>query len=419
MFTLGAITLFGMLGLVVDIGWAYYHKEAAQAAAEAAANAAVKAAYSQSGGSISCGSNSVVCQTETACPSSISGNGSNNIQKGCLYAMANGYTSTGKQKVTLETGTGSISGVTVSYYAIAKVSERLPQLFSAVTGNYNANLTARSIVGYVPATAGGCIYVLNPTAVSMTMNGNTFLDTGCGVYVDSNNAAAITMVGNSSITATGGSKVNVVGNVSIGSNSSITPTAVTGAPTFTDPLAGLDAPSDGTCQTPPSPSNNDNVTISAGTYCGDLNVTGHAKLTLNPGLYIIKGNTSTGGLSVGGQATINGSGVTIYIETGTISFAGGASSNLTAPTSGNWQGILIFQARGDTTGASLAGGASQLTSGVIYIPSAGLTFNGGSSNNSQAATIVSNTFTVTGNSYIQSSATSPYLSTETGVVVIE
>ena len=30
MFTLAAVPLFGILGLVVDIGWAYYRKQAAQ-----------------------------------------------------------------------------------------------------------------------------------------------------------------------------------------------------------------------------------------------------------------------------------------------------------------------------------------------------------------------------------------------------
>ena len=61
------------------------------------ASGAVKAAYAQSSGTISCGSSNVVCAAETSCPANISGNGSNNVEKGCLYAKANGYTTSGRQ----------------------------------------------------------------------------------------------------------------------------------------------------------------------------------------------------------------------------------------------------------------------------------------------------------------------------------
>ena len=310
MFTIGAMVMFGMLGLVVDIGYAYYRKEAAQAAAEAAAQATVKAAYASSGGSIACGAGSVVCQSETACPANISGNGSTNVEKGCLYAKANGYTTAGRLRVTLQTGTGTVNGIHVTYYAVAKVSETLPQLFSAVTGNTNAHYTARSTVGYIPASGGGCIYVLNPTIASLTMNGNTSLSTGCGVYVNSSNSGAITFAGNNaSITATGGSKVNVVGGVNYGPN----PGAISPAPQLNqqstgDPLAGMDPPVDGTCQSGVSVQHNQTLTIDPGTYCGDIQDSG--TLHLRPGVYIIKGS-ATGGLSVAGNGTITGSGVTL------------------------------------------------------------------------------------------------------------
>ncbi len=420
MFTLGSVVLFGILGLVTDIGYAYYRKEAAQAAAEAAAGAAVKAAWAQSGGSIACGVNNVVCQSPTPCPATVSGYGTTNIDKGCLYASANGFTTAGRQQVTLETGTGTVNGVTVSYFARARVSEGLPQLFSAVLGNTLLNLTARSSVGYIPASGGGCIYVLNPTLASLTMNGNTALNTGCGVYVNSSNAGAITLSGNNaSITATGGSKVNVVGNVSYGPNpNAISPVPQTGQPSAGDPLAGMDPPTDGTCQSGVTVNNHQTTTISAGTYCGDLNVKGGGTLNLNPGVYIIKGS-ATGGLSVAGSANITGSGVTLYFESGTASFAGGANSNLSAPASGSWQGILMYQSRTNAQTASMVGGAGQLTNGILYFPAAALSYAGGSAANAQSTTIVSDTLSLVGNSYIQASSTSPYLNTVSGVVVLE
>jgi len=419
MFTIGATTMFGMLGLVVDIGYAYYRKTVAQAAAQAAAVSAVKAAYDQSAGTITCGSNHVLCQaTATACPPNIGGFGSDNLEKGCLYATANGFGHGERQWVTLESGTGSVNGVTVAYYVTAKAGERLPQLFSAVLGNTEAMLVARSTVGYIPASGGGCIYVLNPTVVSLTMNGNTILQTGCGMYVNSNNPGAITFSGtNASITATGGSKVNVVGNVDYGPNgSAISPAPIVGAPSTGDPLAGMDPPTDGTCQSGFNVTNHATTTIDPGTYCGDIRVSG--TLNLNPGMYIVKG-TSSGGLTVTGQGTLSGSGVSFYFETGTVNFAGGASVNLSAPTSGIWQGVLMFQARGNTQAASLVGGSSQLTSGILYFPNAQLSYKGGSSSVVQNATIISDTLNLVGNSYFNASATTPYLNTVSGVVVLE
>src|ERR1044071_4813273 len=107
MFTLVLTTMFGAVGLVTDIGWAYYRKQVAQAAGQATAQAAVKAALAMFSGACSTG-NHVLCQPETSCPSSITvSSGMSNIDKACLYAQTNGYVSTGQRKVTLETGTGA------------------------------------------------------------------------------------------------------------------------------------------------------------------------------------------------------------------------------------------------------------------------------------------------------------------------
>ena len=103
LYTLTIIPLFGVLGLVVDIGWAYYRREAAQTAADAAASAAAQAAYTAAGGGApSCSTSGVGCFAAGAaytCPETIA-TPSNNIQVGCMYAKENGFTTAGKQKVT-------------------------------------------------------------------------------------------------------------------------------------------------------------------------------------------------------------------------------------------------------------------------------------------------------------------------------
>jgi hypothetical protein len=414
-----------MVGLVTDLGWAYYRKQTAQAAAQAAALAAVKAAITQSGGT--CGSNNVVCQPETVCPASIPVNGgTSNINKGCLYAQKNGYTNGGKKKVTLQSGTGAISGVTVKYWAVAKVSEQLPLGFSVVTGNTRTVLTARSIVGYIPPSAGGCIYVIAPTGTSMTTNGNTQLTTGCGVWVNSNSATAISLSGgNTTITDTNpDTKVKIVGGYSCygGTTGCITPAPITGAPSAGDPLAGIDPPAAGSC-TPIPNIGKGTTTINPGTYCGTLGVQSNQNLVMNPGNYIFKsGGGNSCGFSASGNGNVTGNGVMMYFaDSCNASITGNGNIDLSAPTTGNYQGVLMYQDRSNAKTSSLTGGAGQALAGILYFPDALLHYTGGSSSNvnAPAATIIAYNFTLDGASYLWNAGSSPYLNTFSGYAIIE
>ena len=196
---------------------AFFRREAAQTAADAAANAAAAAAYlSAGGGSINCSVTNVACySTEYECPATLT-TATNNIQAGCLYARDNGFTTAGRQKVTFQSGAGTpatASGAPMSYWVIVRVSERIPQLFSAVLGFQNGMVTARATAGARMSDGGGCVIELNPNAWgAISMNGNTSLTTGCGVYTNSSSSGAISIVGGGTITTTGGAKTNIVGN---------------------------------------------------------------------------------------------------------------------------------------------------------------------------------------------------------------
>jgi Flp pilus assembly protein TadG len=425
MFTLCLTTMFGVAGLVVDVGWSYYRKQTAQAAAQAAALATVKAALSMSGGT--CGSHNVVCQAETACASSIQvSGGTTNVEKGCLYAQANQYTSSGRQKVTLQTGTGAINGVNVTYWAIAKVSEQLPQLFSVVTGNSTMNLTSRSIVGYVPPTNGGCIYVIAPTGAAMTTNGNTQITTGCGIWVNSTASNAINLSGgNTTITVTNpDTKVEIVGGYNCygGTSGCITPAPVTGAASAGDPLAGIDPPTAGSC-TPIPTIGHQAVTLNPGTYCGSISLQSSDNVTLNPGNYIFKsGGGNSCGLSASANSTLTGNGVFLFFQDNcSVAFSGNGNINLSAPTSGQYQGVLMYEDRANSTPSALTGGSGQQLNGILYFPDALLHYAGGSSSsiNAPAATIIAYNLQLDGSSYIWNAGTSVYLNSFAGYAIIE
>jgi Flp pilus assembly protein TadG len=95
MTTLISIPLFGMLGLVTDLGYMHYVKMTAQSAAEAAAQSAMIDFHKTNGGaSYTCGQTVVCASTETACPTNIT-SPSDPIQDGCMYAQAHGFTARG------------------------------------------------------------------------------------------------------------------------------------------------------------------------------------------------------------------------------------------------------------------------------------------------------------------------------------
>src|ERR1051325_1154221 len=81
--TLTLILSFGLLGFVVDVGWAYWKRTAAKTAAEAASAAVVIAASNQP--TWTCGGTVPCATTATACPASPASPPTDFLQSGCLY----------------------------------------------------------------------------------------------------------------------------------------------------------------------------------------------------------------------------------------------------------------------------------------------------------------------------------------------
>jgi CRISPR/Cas system type I-B associated protein Csh2 (Cas7 group RAMP superfamily) len=269
-------------------------------------------------------------------------------------------------------------------------------------GNVQVNAAAGA-VSTVTITAS--IYVLNAqVSGALSLSGNASLSAAGGVAVDSASNSALTLSGNAQLSA---SPIQVVGGYSKSGNAtwSVTPTHVAA---FADPLAGLPAP-DVTGLTnygSVNLSGKDTRTICPGVY-SRISVSGNAKLTLNPGVYVIAG----GGFTLSGKASVTGSEVMIFNagcnyanggaaggSYGGISLSGTGQAQLTAPTSGTYAGVLIFQPADNTRALSLSGNAPLATgalNGTVYAPSALLAITG----NAQLRTmsLVVNRLTVSGN----------------------
>ncbi len=398
----------GLIGLVVDIGWAYWRKEACATAANAAAFAAVAAANLVT--NPSCGSGTAYWDCNTySCPAnpvSIT----NNLDNGCLYAKQNFFFNTGRQTVILQGGTTAppAPGVTPAYWVKATVTEQIPTLFSAVLGHPSMQLGAQSTSAIFKGSGGGCVYVLNSnnTPGAYTQSGGSFTS-GCGVTIDSSASNALLMSGGT-LALTGGGNLSIVGNKST-SGGSITfaggGSLLTGQAAGSNPVTGLTAPTPaGACLADPGYSGSvNNLTIPSGTYCGITN-SGSTGMILS-GTYIIKTGNFT--MSGGNMATAAG-GATIYFppaNSGTITISGGTLA-LTAPTTGSLAGIAVWDNNTTANSMSISGG-SFAVNGIIDMPNTAMTYSGGGTPVQQ--TLIVNTLIMSGGN-ISQPATSSFLS---------
>lgn len=408
MFTLAMVPIFGIMGLVTDIGYMHFVKESAQTAAEAAAQAAIIDFHSNVGGAVyTCGATGVVCSSSpSTCPSNIT-TPANSIEHGCMYAQQHGFNGN-NQWVMYQAGTNStpptVSGVSsASYWVSFRVIQKVPTMFSAVLGNTSGLVAARSSAALTGAS--DCIYALNPhQSGSLSVGGTAQLTSSCGIYVDSDSTTALGSNGGGTISAT---EYDVVGGVN--THYALTPSANTGVSPAPDPLANLPVPATApyTCDYYNySASNWSNPTLSPGVYCGGINV-GNNTYTLTAGNYILVG----GGLSTqSSNSTINGTNVFFYNTFGAttnqgtmtyspISISANSNVSLTAPNSGTYAGILFFEDRNAPANSDTYGGGSNAVyQGTIYAKNAAVTLYGNSAVNTAYTILVADTISLVGTS---------------------
>src|SRR5579864_4230169 len=239
--TMSLVPTMGVLGLVVDVGWSFYRKEATKTAAQAASNAAATAGLNVPSYACSTG---VPCQGETACPASPTSPPTDLIGTACLYAKQNGFVNSGRQTVTVETNnTGlPVAGVTnTAYWVRVKVSEKIPQLFSAVLGNTWSTVKTESTDAIFIQANGACVYALDRHAAGAITNvGNTTVSASCGMYDDSDNSSALSVSGSTTVTA---GTIKVVGGYTTNGGATVNPVPTTDAGLVPDPFGAVPPPS--------------------------------------------------------------------------------------------------------------------------------------------------------------------------------
>jgi hypothetical protein len=370
------LVLLGVTGLAVDMGVLRYEKRLQQTAADGAALAgASNLAY----GGITAGAQNA------AASNGFTDNGGGLVSK-CGSTAAVGTTCV---QVLNPPAAVTVNGVTIpagphsgnANYVEVVVAAVHPTYFMRLLGVTQETITARAVATNVSGGGpnSGCLYTLGAPTSSIegvNINGNATLNAPtCGISDNGNyntkgnaldvNASSFGVSGDANVSGPGGTVICTSGQ---------NPCPTYGVPAAGDPLAYLTPPTVGT---PAAWSAGD----PAGTYNG-ISITGNGTVNFPAGIYVL-----TGDFTCHGTPTITGTGVMFYFTNGsTFNCSGNDTIQFTAPSSGPYAGIVLYQDPSDTSGPTLGGNTGSFFNGVLYFPKSEVTFFG--HNNSIATGIV-------------------------------
>jgi Flp pilus assembly protein TadG len=396
------VVLLGFAGLGIDMGIIRYQKRLQQSAADSAAIAGATNLPPYTG-------------YQTAGQNAAASNGFTDNTGGGACATPPTALAVGSVTVTLCQGPLIGPHAGDANYVEAYVTAGQPTYFMRLLGVNNETITARAVAtnfsGSTPGANYGCLYTLGTPSASIegvSLGGHAFLKApSCGIVDNGNfNTTGNNIDVSASTFGVSGSRNgggSAGGTITCSAGVSSCPSY--GTPAAPDPMTpSLTPPCTYTCSMPGTTISingggntncgtgctfaNGVYTISQGTYT-KITIQGVSsdQVVFSPGVYIFDG-TSTNynnpdGLMIPGNATISGTGVTFFFtNTATVQITGNPTINLSAPSSGTYQGILMWQDKNDLNvgpspqGPTLSGNSGSQFNGILYFPSDQLTFGG-------------------------------------------
>jgi hypothetical protein len=125
----------------------------------------------------------------------------------------------------------------------------------------------------------------------------------------------------------------------------------------------------------PSGGSQSGNTLNPGTYSGHFPPSGVT--TLNTGVYCVNGD-----FRLNASDTLTGNGVFIVMQSGDVTFNGGATINLSAipgpmdPDTNPYGGLLLYMPMSNSGTISINGNSGSSFTGTILAPAADITLNG-------------------------------------------
>jgi Putative Flp pilus-assembly TadE/G-like len=271
---------------------------------------------------------------------------------------------------------------------------------SLFVSDSGVTIQARAVGGIVPGKP-ICMLALDQDAdEALYFSGTAKVDFNCGIASNSASNSAIYLNGNAKVEADSAQAYGYFPEYG-GLTTSQPPQVY--APRLPDPYGpegrNLQAPSASTCDYASISLNNENRTLYPGTYCDTLEIK-NSTVTFAPGTYVI----DNGNLNIQtNNADVFGKGVTFILagtSPGIINLSANAKIELTAPSSGPYAGVLLFEdpkAPSHPGKHSANGGAGLKLNGAIYTPKRKIEFSGGSGTSGQCLQIIARQVSVTGN----------------------
>ncbi len=235
-------------------------------------------------------------------------------------------------------------------------------LFAGVFGSKSLDIEASAAAGKRSST---CIMALEQESVdALALDFSASIEArDCTVQVNSRHERAFRVLLGSKVNAAG---LCVTGGAHISPWSEVQPEVTEGCLPAVDPLAELAPPEFGGCDFHDSTYFNFHGTLQPGVYCGGLQINGLSSVTLAAGTYVIK----DGPLSLAGFSEITGEEVAFFLtgDDALIRFSEMSTLTLRAPTSGDLEGILVFQDRNSVGHHIWESKAPTELYGTIYLP---------------------------------------------------
>ena len=285
-----------------------------------------------------------------------------------------------------------------------RVQQSLP--FSSLFMSSAPVIEASATAGTVSAGGTACILALDTSGTALSNNGNTtVLAPTCILFSNSSSSNSAAAGGSSAVTA---KAIAAVGGIQSSNNWNVQQ-YLPYSPSLSDPFANVTPdPNDMHCTgSSLTASTNVAAAIAAGTNCFSSLSVGSNK-TLDMGSY--SGPIYINGGSVDLKGTFNCTGCTIVLTNsstaanatiGTYGSNAQANNNITAPTSGPYKGIAVYQDRRATGGTNkINGGSTSVIQGAVYFPNDTLWINGNGTAVSLCAMWIAKDVVFTGNSTI-------------------
>lgn len=266
-------------------------------------------------------------------------------------------------------------------------SDQITTFLSQVLGTDHLPIAARSVARIGAANIPPqCILLLEPADTGLYVNSDSRLDADCGIQVNSmHTTEALLANSNGHIAA---ARIHVSGTSRLNSGSTATPLPVDGKAGQTDPLLDMPEPAIGACNfTDFTVNTGQTVTMVPGVYCGNTVINSGATATLQPGLYSFR----DGEFLINSLSRVTGAEVMLHFTGTNARLIVNSDSDLqiTAPASGTYAGILVFQSRAtattDAPAFTINSNGTTRIEGTVYLPRGVLIVNSHSTANQTAS----------------------------------